>query len=397
MTSDNEYFFVNHGAFGAVAKVGFDAAAAWRAYAELQPLKFIDRELLPLIVHTIREFAPTVGSRRQDLVFIPSATVGLNTVIDAASKSWEAGDEVITLDIGYGAVKKMVDARCADTGAIHIEVVIALPSPTPEAVITAVKAALSPRTKFACFDHVTSNTALILPIYELVKLCQARGVKVLIDGAHGAGMLKLELEELGAEWYVSNLHKWYCAPRGTAFLWARRDAQAELRPLVVSHVSTDGFTSSFVWDGNRDYSSVLAILSLIKLWDAWDPAKAREYMNRLVNDSAATLANAWGTEVFAPPNMIGAMVLVRIPSKCAGLTEADDAFPAHAKYVQDELFHTYKVEAPIKAVASSLYVRISAHVYNRTVDYKALSSAIISMRDTQLGVVTVCTKGGGCG
>jgi selenocysteine lyase/cysteine desulfurase len=393
----DEYFFVNHGAFGAVARPIFEAAQAWRRYAEVQPLKFIDRELLPLLVHTIREFAPEVGAAATDLVFIPSATVGLNTVINAAAREWSSGDDVLSLEIGYSSVRKMLDVRCAEAGARHVVVPVALPVASADDVMAALEKAIGPRTRFAVIDHVTSNTALVLPVARMVQLCRSRGVKVLIDGAHAPGMLDLDLTALDADWYVANLHKWYCCPRGCAFLWARPgEGQSALQPLVVSHGSSDGFTSAFVWDGNRDYSATLSVLTAVRVWRLWGGGKAREYMRRTAREAGEALVSAWGTSTLAPWDMFGSMVMVRVPSACAGITEEEEAYPAHAKFVQDTLFHTYQVEVPVKVAAGKLYVRISAHVYNHKVDYKAVASAISTMQNDNLGKVTVCTKGGGC-
>jgi len=393
-----DYFFVNHGAFGAASRSAFAAANCWREHAEVQPLKFIDRELLPLLVHTIREFAPFVNAMPEDLVFLPSATVGLNTVINAEARSWTAGDDVLSLSVGYNAVKKMLLERCGTTGARHIEVPVVLPLASADDIVQAVEAHITPATKFAVFDHVTSNTALVLPVDRLAKLCRARGVRVLIDGAHGAGMLDVDVDAVAADYYISNLHKWFCAPRGCAFMWAKRELQAGLRPLVVSHGSADGFTSAFIWDGNRDYSSTLAVLTQLEEWAAWDTGRARQYMHELARTSAAALTEAWGTQhlALAPPDMFGSMVMVGVPLSCAGIKAGEEAFPAHAKYVQDTLHHTYKIEVPVKAVNQALYVRISAHVYNHHIDYKALRSAISTMSNVALGKVTVCTKGGGC-
>eukprot|EP00038_Savillea_parva_P021294 m.34110 g.34110 ORF g.34110 m.34110 type:complete len:475 (+) comp5103_c0_seq1:217-1641(+) len=392
----DEFFFVNHGAFGAAARPVFEAAQAWRRYAEIQPLKFIDRELLPLLVHVVRQFAPEVGAAATDLVFVPTATVGLNTVIDAAAREWTEGDEVLSLSVGYSSVRKMLDIRCQSRGVRHVTVNVPMPVASSDQIVEAVQQAIGPRTRFAVFDHVTSNTALVLPVAQLTKACHARGVKVLIDGAHAPGMVDLNLTDLGADWYVANLHKWYCCPRGTAFLWSRPEHHALLKPLVISHGSGDGLTSAFIWDGNRDYSGVLSVLTAIRMWHMWGKDAAMRFMYDTVREAAKTLAGAWGTGVLAPWEMVGSMAMVEVPAACAGIGITDEAYPAHAKYVQDTLFHTFKVEVPVKVVSGKLYVRISAHVYNHPVDYRALSSAITTMRDTNLGKVIVCTKGGGC-
>ena len=144
----------------------------------------------------------------------------------------------------------------------------------------------------------------------------------------------------------------YCCPRGCAFLWARPEHHSTLHPLVVSHGSGDGLTSSFVWDGNRDYSATLAVLTAIRVWRMWGNRGAREYMLKTARSAAESLSAAWGTDVLAPWDMCGAMVMVRLPAACAGLDEGDEAYPAHAKFVQDALFHTYGVRPLFNAYSS---------------------------------------------
>ena len=359
--------------------------------------RFLDRELLPLLVHVTRLFAPFVGAQATDLVFVPSATIGLNTVIASCSRTWAPGDEVVVLDIGYGAVKNMVEERCKAVGSTMVEVAIHFPLLSEDEVVDAVAAALTPRTRLAVFDHVTSNTALLLPVERLAALCHQHGVTVLIDGAHALGMLDLNLPAINADYYVANCHKWFCSPRGCAFLWAQPPAQHTLRPLVISHGVGSGFISEFIWDGNRDYSPTLSLIVLLKQWSVWGPGAARRYMHTLLQTAVAMLCEAWGTATLAPMSMHASMALVGLPCACAGLQDGDAVYPAHAKFIQDTLYHTYKIEVPVKVVGERLYVRLSAHIHNTEVDYVALKSAVGTMVLAHLGKTVVCTKGGGCG
>ncbi|KAF8066328.1 CPK24 [Scenedesmus sp. PABB004] len=397
--------FVNHGAFGAPAAPARRAADAWRARCEAQPLRFIDRELFPHLVRVIRELAALVNCPPEDLVLLPNATTGLNAVI--ASTRLGAGDTVFSLDLGYGSVKKMIAAACEAAGARHVEGRVPFPPSGPQAVVDAVAASLPAGARLAVFDAVTSNTALVLPLPELVALCRSRGVPVLVDGAHALGMLPLDLAALGADYFVANCHKWLCGARGSAMLYAAPARQAALRPAVLSHGAGGGLLSRFIWDGCRDYAPLLAASSAVRWWrrlgggggggggdgggdapplDACcDPgrlahggdggAAARRYMFRLLRDAAALLARRWGTVAPAPRSMTAAMTLVALPAG-GPLPPAGSATSDDAKYVQDLLHFRHAVEAPVKCVDGALCVRISAHVYNELADYEALAAAV---------------------
>ena len=133
------------------------------------------------------------------------------------------------------------------------------PRPDAEAIVAAVAAALTPRTKLAVIDHITSGSALVLPLEQIVAACHAAGVPVLVDGAHGPGQVTLDLRSLGADWYVGNCHKWLCAPKGCGFLWAAPERQAGLHPVTISHGFGGGFLAEFDWTGTRDCSAWLSV------------------------------------------------------------------------------------------------------------------------------------------
>lgn len=230
---------------------------------------------------------------------------------------------------------------------------------------------------------------------------------MLIDAAHAAGMLPIDILGLAPDYYVSNCHKWLCGARGAGFLYAAPSAQAGLRPAVTSHGSEGGFVSRFIWDGCRDYSPALAVGTALRWWRSLgdvpasvagcgdneaccDPrllahsgdggAEARTYMYSLLRTAADSLSRRWGTTGFAPASMTAAMTLVGLPTGGA-LPEAGSATSADAKYVQDLLHHKYSVEAPIKCVHGTLYVRISAHVYNTCADYDQLADAVEAIKN----------------
>ncbi|KAL4425559.1 hypothetical protein ABPG75_009575 [Micractinium tetrahymenae] len=391
----DRWTFINHGAFGAVLCCAALEAEEWRRRCEAQPLLFLDRELFPQLLRVMRELADFVGCQARDLALLPNATTGLNTVIQSLRGRVDPGDALFSLDIGYGSVKKMLAVVAEQTGAEHVELAVQLPLSSPEEVVEQVAAALPPNTRFAVFDAVTSNTAILLPICQLVELCQSRGIEVLIDGAHALGMLPLDLQHLGADYFVANCHKWLCAPRGSAFLHVQRRHQPHVRPLIVSHGLGSGFVSEFIWDGCRDYAPLLGISAALRASRTLGPESVRGYQRRLLAEATEAVVLAWGTGLLVPLSMCGSMALVELPPGCVAASRAaaaagsaggsvaarapDPAPPtsADAKYVQDMLHYGHSVECPVKCIGGRLYVRISVHIYNEAADYERLAAAVL--------------------
>lgn len=364
--------FVNHGAFGAAARAGSAAAERWRQRCEANSVAFVDRELFPRLVGTAAALANAVGASPSEVVLLPNATTGVNAVVKAVDLKRRA----LCLDVGYGSVKTLLREQCAARGAELVVANVPLrPAPSADGVVAAVEEALDARKDdgwgLAVFDAVTSNTALRLPLGRLVDACKKRGVPVLVDGAHALGALELDLRRLDADFFVSNCHKHFCAPKGSAFLWVPERWQGTVRPLVTSHGAGSGFCSEFIWDGCRDYSPLLAISTLLRWWERLGPKRVREHIECTLDVAIATLCVAWKTEPLAPADMRSNMVLVEVPGGATEATSAD------AKSLQDFLHFEHAVECPVKCVEGRLYVRVTAHVYNTQEDYEALAKAVL--------------------
>jgi isopenicillin-N epimerase len=392
--------FVNHGAFGAAARIPFEVAQRWRLHCEAQPLVHIDRELFPHIVHATRQVARTLRAAPTDVVFTPNATTALNAVINSVPLA--ARDAVFALNVGYGAVKTMLRLRAAAAQAEYVEGALRFPLRRgAQDVLDLVRAALPAHTRLAVFDAVTSNTALALPVAELARLCAERcpGCVVLVDAAHALGSpLPLDVPALGVHYWVSNCHKHLCNPRGAAVLWASADSRAALRPLVVSHGTGSGFTSDFIWDGCRDYSPVLAVPHTLRWWRALGEARAAEHMRTTLAAGVAALLARWQTHTLVPLAMCSNMALVRLPvdtmpgasASAAPTTAADPgallqrqppeadgpATSTEAKEWQDWLHFQGRVEVPVKCIQGCLYVRVTAHIYNTRDDFSLLADAV---------------------
>ena len=390
--------FVNHGAFGGAARIPFEVGQRWRRRCESQPLVHFDRELFPHVVRATRDVARVLGAAPTDVVFTQNATAALCAVI--ASVPLTAGDALFSLSIGYGSGKTMLRQRAAEAQAEHVEAEVRFPA-TADDVLRLVESTLPANARLAVFDAVTSNTAFALPVAQLARLCKARcpGVRVLVDAAHALGSpLPLDVPSLGADFWVSNCHKHLCSPRGAAVLWAAPDTHAVLQPRVTSHGAGHGFTSTFMWDGCRDYSPVLAVCATLRWWRAVGSARAAEHMRATLAAGVAALLTRWQTHTLLPAHLCSNMALVRLPADAlprggsapqpasAALDELLGRHPpaldgpansADAKEWQDWLHFRAAVEVPVKCIQGHLYCRVSAHVYNEASDYDKLAEAVV--------------------
>lgn len=331
--------FLNHGSFGASPRAVLEAQAAYRERMEAEPVAFFSRDLEGLLDAARGALGGFVGANPDDLAWVDNATTGVNAVL-----RWlpvEAGDELLTTDHEYNACRNALDAVAAQRGARVVTVALPFPTPGPEDVVARILAAVTPRTRLAVLDHVTSATALVFPIDELVVELAARGVETLVDGAHAPGMLDVDIDRLGAAYYAGNLHKWVCAPKGAAFLHVRADRQAGFHPLVVSHgmnsdrTDRSRFRLEADWTGTRDPSAWLAVPAAIDLLGGLLPGgwPALRLRNRdLALRARDLLCEAIGEPAPAPDAMIGSMASVPLPvERAAGRVQGVDLYgdPVH--------------------------------------------------------------------
>ena len=193
--------------------------------------------------------------------------------------------------------------------------------------------------------------------------------------------LPLDLPGLGADWYVGNVHKWACGPKGLGFLYASDAVVGITTPLIVSHGWGAGYASGWVWDGTRDHGPALALHTLAAWWEWVGPQAARAYCETLLREGVRVCCDAWGVGTHAPMAMYSHMAVVQLPRSALPPTCAPGkATSDHAKQVQDALHYGCRVEAPIKCLQGELWVRVSAAVYNVRSDYERLAEAVLSLR-----------------
>ncbi len=356
---DPSVTYLNHGSFGACPRAVLDVQAALRLEMEQEPVDFLVKAL-PARLNTARcSLAAFLGAAPEDLVFVPNATAGVNAVL--RSLAFEPGDELLLTNHTYAACRKTVDFVTARTGARVVVANLPFPCRHEEEIVAAVLQCASPRTRLALLDHVTSPTALVLPIAPLVGKLQALGIDTLVDGAHAPGMVPLALSELGAAYYTGNAHKWLCAPKGAAFLHARRDRQAALHPTVISHGYSAGFHAEFDWTGTFDPTPWLCIPASVQYMGGLLPGGWPQIMaaNRaLALKARALLLESLIIAAPCPESMIGSMAAIPLPAAAAGSPAAELDSQGLHDWFRERGVETWLYPHPVPLL------RVSAQLYN---------------------------------
>jgi isopenicillin-N epimerase len=361
---DEAATFLNHGSFGLTPLAVLAAQEALRQEMERQPVQFLTRTVLqPRLRAAAAQLAAFLGAAGEDLVFVDNATTGVNAVL--RSFILKPGDDVLITDHTYPAVRNAVRFVCERAGARMIEARLPFPAESPDGIVAAVAEALTDRTRLAIFDLISSASAIIMPVSALARICRDAGARVLIDAAHGPGMVDLDLPALGADWVTGNAHKWLFAPKGCALLWAAKGVQQTLHPTVISHGFEQGFADEFDWTGTRDPTAWLAAPSALAFYRSMGDSVLRARNHALAVAAAQLLAGEWGTEAGAPAAMLGAMAVVRLPGRTT-------ATPAAAQAVHDNLWQKCHIEVTVMSLKGALWVRISSQIYNDLDDYQRL-------------------------
>ena len=366
--------FLNHGSFGASPRPVFEAYQRWQLELERQPVEFIARRSADLLREARRALGAYLGADGDDLVFTPNATFGVNVV--ARSLPLESGDEILSTDHEYGAVDRTWRFVCQRRGSILVRSPIPLALESAEQVIEAVWSRVSPRTKVLNISHVTSPTALILPIAELIRRARERGIWTVIDGAHAPGqLLDLNLDRMGADFYAGNCHKWLCAPKGAGFLHARRSAQRRLQPLVVSWgweslaPTHSRFIDEHEYQGTRDLAPFLAIPDAIRFQRDHDWAAVQARCREIVVDAKRRMAAFFGTPPLCPDDesWIRQMAAQPLP---ASIT------PAEGAELQKRIYDRHRVEVPVSRLGDRCFLRVCVQAYNSREDIDKLMEAL---------------------
>jgi isopenicillin-N epimerase len=338
---DPEVTFLNHGSFGATPRAVFERYQAWQRELELEPVDFIARKLGPALEEARAQLGAFVGAGADDLTFVPNATTGVNMA--ARALDLQPGDEVLSTNLEYGACILTWQRLCTFV----------------QAPLDELFDHVTERTRAVFVSHITSETALLLPVEEIVREARARGLATIVDGAHAVAQVDLDLDALGADFYAGNCHKWLCAPKGSGFLYARPERQERVDGAITSwgYEEPATFISRTERQGTRDSSAYLTVPAAIEFARAHDD---RERCVALAREARRDLCALLGTEPIAPEEMVLQMASVRLPKPDTGITQ--------------RLFDEHRIEIPVSHDGALL--RISIAQYNDRSDVDRLLEAL---------------------
>ena len=382
---DPSIAFLNHGSFGSCPRPVLEFQQEIRLRMERQPVQFFVRDLESLLDEAREALAKFLDADSQNLVFVPNATAGVNTVL--RSLDFKPGDQIIVTDQEYNACRNALNVMAERRGVEVIAVTMPFPLTSEADAIEPILDAITPHTRLLLIDHITSQTGLVLPLQKIVNELSRRGVDTLVDGAHAPGMIPLNLEQVGAAYYTGNCHKWICAPKGAAFLYLRPDRQKFIRPLSISHGTNSQRTDrprhlvEFGWTGTWDPSAYLSVPEAIRQMGRLLPGGWPELMQRnrtLALNARGILCAALRIKAPCPDTMIGALAAIRLPD---GESTEPPKSPLYLDPLQDELLAKYAIEVPVIPWPKPPHrvLRISAQLYNSREQYEALAQALTQL------------------
>jgi isopenicillin-N epimerase len=362
---DPDFVHLNHGAFGACAKPVFEAYQDWQRQLEYHPTAVLSQDYDDLLDQARARLAAYLNCSSNDLVFVPNSTTGLNAV--ARSLRLEPGEQVLATNHEYDAMDLLWSHVCGEARARYVRRPLRLPASDRAELVEIFWSGVTPRTRIIFLSHVTSKTALILPVAEICRRAREAGIMTVVDGAHGPGQLELDLEALGADVYAASCHKWLGAPRGSGFLYVRPEHQDLVQAPVVSHGSTrgSGFLERNRWQGTRDPSAFLAVPAAIEFQEANDWSSVRRRCHDLARTARSSVSRLFDLAPLTPdgPEWFAQMVAAPLP-------------PCDPEEVRGRLFREHRIDAPVREWNGHHLIRLSFQAYNGLDDLERLLEAL---------------------
>lgn len=374
---DDDVIFLNHGSFGACPRPVFEVYQAWQRELERQPVAFIGRRLNGLLAGARERLGEYLNVAPDTLAYVPNATSGLNII--ARSLRLEPGDEILTTDHEYGALDMTWQHVCGKTGATYVHHPIPLPVGSPDEVVESFWSAVTPRTRAIFLSHITSPTALILPVGQICERARAAGILTVIDGAHAPGQIPLDLTALDADIYAGNCHKWLCSPKGAGFLYVRPEQQPWVESLIVSWGwrGEHTFVTRNQGQATRDPAAYLSVPAAIDFLAAHDWPAVRARCHELATEARRRIAALTDLPPISAEDTpewswYGQMATCAIPA-CDG------------QALHDRLWDDYRIEVPITGHDDMTGVRVSFQGYNAEADLDALIDALAVLLPDAVG------------
>ncbi|MBZ0285178.1 MAG: aminotransferase class V-fold PLP-dependent enzyme [Anaerolineae bacterium] len=362
---DPNVVFLNHGSFGACPIPVFETYQNWQRELERQPVEFLGRRNDQLLDAARIALAAYLNADVDNLIFVPNATIGINTV--ARSLSLQPGDEILATDHEYGALDYTWNFVCGKTGAKYIRHPVPLPVTSHADFVESFWRAVTPRTKVIFISHITSPTGLIFPVEEICRRAREAGILTVVDGAHVPGHIALDLKALDPDFYSGNCHKWLCAPKGAAFLYARHDHHPIIDPLVISwgYVENASFVQRNQWQGTRDIAAFLSVPAAIEFQGShnWDVIRAN--CHALISETRTRVAELFDLPPISPnsTDWLGQMLTFPLP-------------PCDALAVKTRLYDEFCIELPQVVWSDRPHLRVSFQGYNTSEDLNRLIDAL---------------------
>lgn len=366
--------FLNFGSFGACPKPIFEDYQRWQMELEQEPVQFITVSGIEYLKKSREALADFLTCKADDLVFMVNPSYAMNTV--AKSLNLQAGDEILATNIEYGACDKTWDFICEETGAKYVRQKIQLPLVSKAQFIEDFFAGLTPKTKMVFISQITSSTGLILPVKEICEIAKAKGLLTFVDGAHVPAQIDLNLSELKADFYIGACHKWMMTPKGCSFLFATKEAQKLLKPLVVSwgyksiFPSESTFLDHHQMTGTRDFSAFLTVPKAIEFLEQNNWKSVRKACHELGLKNISRFCALLNSAPLAPltNEFYGQLFSIPIQTK-------------EPEKLQKLLFNHYKIEIPVMRQEESVYVRYSIQVFNSQGDLNTLFDALTEIKN----------------
>jgi isopenicillin-N epimerase len=366
---DPETIFLNHGSFGACPRPVFEIYQAWQRELERQPVEFLARRAPDLMAEARGALADYLHCGEDDVVYFPNPTTAINMV--ARSLDLKPGDEILATDHEYGAMDRTWRFICQQIGARYVRHPLPLPVTTAEEFVEVFCSGITPRTRIVFISHITSPTALRFPVEAICRRAREMGLLSIVDGAHAPGQISLDLPELGADLYTGACHKWLCAPKGAAFLYAQREIQDRLRPLVISwgweaeEPSASRFIDHHEWQGTRDIAAFLSVPAAIRFQQDHDWDLVRRDSNQLASETRQRINNLTGYDAVCPDSQDWFIQM------CAAWLPEVDCDALHGR-----LYDDFGIEVVAHRWNGRPLIRVSFQAYNDEADADALLDAL---------------------
>lgn len=370
---DPSVTFLNHGSFGATPKPVFKEYQRWQRELEKQPVEFLGRRIAGLLAESRAALGEYLGTQADTLVYTQNVTISLNIV----ARSLELGpnDEVLTTDHEYGAMDRTWRFLARERGFRYINQRIEMPLTTEDKFVEDFWRGVTSHTRVIFLSHITSPTAIIFPVKEIILRAREAGILTVIDGAHVVGQLPLQLDTLGADFYGGNLHKWLCAPKGAGFLYARPEVQHLLKPLVVSwgyeseFPSGSNFIDHHEWWGTRDMAAFLSVSTAIQFQKEHNWDEVRESCHQLVACAQTQICELTGLAALHPQtdNWFRQMAAAPLPAN------------TDVALLKTRLYDDHRIEVPVHEWNGNKLIRVSVQGYNTKRDIDHLLRALVEL------------------